>query len=97
MDVSFEYHGVKFLWDSEKANGNEKKHEITFELAATVFFDPFIKVIDVSTADEQRDAVIGFDSLTRLLFVVHIQQSDDFIRIISARRATRYEESLYAQ
>lgn len=32
---------------------------------------------------------------SRLLFVVHIQQEDDRIRLISARKATREERDLY--
>jgi len=96
VDFSFEYQDVEFVWDVEKAKGNEAKHGITFESAATVFFDPFAKVTDATDSDEQRDAVIGFDSAARLLFVVHVQQEDDRIRIISARRATRDEESFYA-
>jgi uncharacterized protein len=96
VDFSFEYQDVEFVWDVEKAKGNEAKHGITFESAATVFFDPFAKVTDATDNDEQRDAVIGFDSAARLLFVVHTQQEDDCIRIISARRATRDEENFYA-
>ncbi len=97
MDFVFEYQGIEFVWDAEKAARNEQKHGIAFEIAATVFFDPFIKVMDASGGDEQRDAAIGFDSIARLLFVVHIQQADDRIRIISARKATREEEGFYVQ
>jgi uncharacterized protein len=96
LDFSFEYQDVEFVWDLEKAKGNEAKHGITFESAATVFFDPFAKVAEATDNAEQRDAVIGFDLAARLLFVVHIQQQDDSIRIISARRATRDEENFYA-
>ncbi len=95
MDYFFEYQDVEFVWDVEKAKGSEAKHGVTFESAATVFFDPFAKVTDATDNEEQRDAAIGFDSAARLLFVVHIQQEDDCIRIISARRATRDEENFY--
>jgi uncharacterized DUF497 family protein len=52
---------------------------------------------EASRSDEARDAAIGFDSVGRLLFVVHIEIEDSYIRIISARRAQSSEESLYAQ
>jgi len=97
VDFVFEYQGTEFVWDAEKATQNEEKHNVAFEIAVTVFFDPFIKVIDASVDHEQRDAAIGFDSIARLLFVVHIQQADDRIRIISARKAAREEESFYAK
>ena len=35
-----------------------------------------------------RDAVIGYDESGRLLFVVHIKVEGEFIRLISARKAT---------
>ncbi|MFT4046124.1 MAG: hypothetical protein QM661_05440 [Solimonas sp.] len=34
---------------------------------------------------------IGYDTLGRLLFVVHIKFEDEFIRIISARKAAAQE------
>lgn len=52
---------------------------------------------DASRNDEARDAVIGFDQLGRLLFVVHIEFEGDCIRIISARAAEPHEEAFYAQ
>jgi uncharacterized DUF497 family protein len=38
-----------------------------------------------------RDAIIGFDAFSRLLFVVHVEIEGESIRIISARRATNEE------
>lgn len=64
---------------------------IGFEQAATVFFDPLFRLVDAGRNDEARDAVIGFDTQGRLLFVVHIQIEESAIRIISARRATSHE------
>jgi uncharacterized protein len=46
---------------------------------------------------EARNAVIGFDQLARLLFVVHIEFDGDCIRIVSARHAEPHEEAIYAQ
>lgn len=86
-----------FEWDAEKANLNVRNHGIHFEDAATVFMDPLFVLTDASRNDEARDAVIGFDQLARLLFVVHIEFDGDCIRIISARSAEPHEEALYAQ
>lgn len=96
MDVTYTLNGVKFVWDSEKANANKSKHDgISFEQAAQAFFDPFLKVVDASRNDENRDAVIGMDKAWRLLFVVHIQIEDEQIRLISARKATPQEQRYY--
>ena len=32
---------MKFTWDSQKAAANIKKHQVSFELAARIFVDPF--------------------------------------------------------
>ena len=95
LNVEFFYQGVRFVWDDEKARTNRIKHGVSFESASTIFFDPLLKIIDATTGNELRDAVIGFDSDARLLFVVHLVSEGDQIRIISARRATRSEEKSY--
>lgn len=92
MDVRYSLHGTDFVWNARKVAGNAAKHDgVTFEHAATMFFDPLLRMVDASRNDEARDAVIGFDASGRLLFVVHIQIEAEAIRIISARRATAQE------
>jgi uncharacterized protein len=92
MSIHYELNGTAFVWDEEKARRNVAAHDgITFEQAAEVFFDPFFRLVDASRNDEARDAVIGYDKKSRLLFVVHIVFEDQFIRIISARKATPKE------
>ena len=97
MDERHRIGGSDFIWNVRKAAANRRKHGIRFEDAATVFFDPLFILTDASRNDEARDAVIGFDQLGRLLFVVHIEFDGDCIRIISARPANPDEESTYAQ
>ena len=96
MDVRFELNGDAFVWHAEKAQTNWRKHGVRFEEAVTVFADPLFVLVDAARSDEARDAAIGFDSLGRLLYVVHIEFEDSHIRLISARRAEPHEESLYA-
>ena len=96
MEIQFECNGDSFVWNGEKARKNWQKHGVRFEEAATVFADPLFVLVDAARNDEARDAVIGFDATGRLLYVVHIEVEATHIRIISARRAERYEESDYA-
>ena len=84
------------MWDAAKASKNLRKHGVSFEEAATVFFDPLFVLIDASRREESRTAAIGFDGVGRLLFVVHIEIEEICIRIISARRAEPAEELTYA-
>jgi uncharacterized protein len=40
MDIHYELDGTSFIWNDKKAFGNPKLHDgITFEQAATVFFE----------------------------------------------------------
>jgi uncharacterized protein len=48
MDYVFEFEGLEFEWDTNKALSNYRKHGVTFEVAAQVFLDPFHVVGDAS-------------------------------------------------
>lgn len=96
MDVYFPLNGITFVWNDQKARANPLKHDgITFRQAAEAFFDPLLVVVDASRNDEARDAVIALDKRWNLLFVVFVEREDDYIRIVSARKATRKERELY--
>ncbi len=96
MNVYFVLNGITFSWDEEKARINPINHSgITFQQAAEAFFDPFLILVDASRNDEARDAVIGLDARWNLLYVVHIEQDTESIRIISARKATSQERAEY--
>ena len=97
MDERHHSGGADVAWDADKAEANWQKHRVRFEDAASVFADPLFVLVDASRNDETRDAVIGFDRIGRLLFVVHVVFENDCIRIISARVAEPNEEALYAQ
>lgn len=92
MDIHYELHGLSFVWDARKAAVNPIRHEgITFEQAATAFFDPLFRLVEAGRHGEARDAIIGYDETGRLLFVVHVELAAEAIRLISARPATNDE------
>lgn len=96
MDIHFEKNGALFVWDARKAASNLRKHDgVSFEQATAAFFDPFLKLVDAERNGEARDAVLGYDESGRLLFVVHIEVEGEYIRIISARKATITERNDY--
>lgn len=90
---------VQFEWDAQKAEDNERKHGVSFELARTAFGDPFVLVeVDDEHSDEElRERLLGMTSKGVLLvvFVTRQRRSGQTIRIISARRATRRERAKY--
>lgn len=96
MDERHHIGGNDFVWNAAKAESNWRRHGVRFEDAATVFLDPLFVVADASRNDQARHAIIGFDQLGRLLFVVHIEFEDECIRITSARPAEAKEEENYA-
>ena len=85
-------------WDENKNLLNQRKHRVSFEEAATVFSDPLETTIDDPdhTFAEHRFISIGESFMNRLL-VVSYAESDDEIRIISARRPTTRERQEYEE
>ena len=94
LDIYYELGDLKFIWDSEKAEKNFKKHKIKFEDAALVFFDEFrIDDFDEIHSDfEDRYKIVG--RVKKILTVIYTERGD-FTRIISARRAGKDEEDEY--
>ena len=87
---------MNFTWDPRKAASNRKKHGVSFEEAATVFGDPLALVIE-DAVDPERMLLLGMSERQRLLLVVHVEPSEDTIRLISARRATSHERKRYEE
>ena len=83
-----------FEWDKSKAKKNESKHGISFADTFTVFEDPNAVTLENFQRGEQRYATIGMDAFGRILVVVYTWRGDN-IRIISARKAVRYEVKQY--
>ncbi|MCB9542082.1 MAG: BrnT family toxin [bacterium] len=89
---------MRFEWDETKATTNKQKHGVSFEEAQTVFFDDNALLYDDPdhSQDEDRFILLGPSARLRLLIVVHCyQETDEIIRIISARKATRREQQEY--
>jgi hypothetical protein len=91
---------LHFDWDAAKALSNERKHGVPFTLAATVFRDPRVHSMfdeDHSTMEERWIDLVASNGA--LLVVVHTWAEVDplnvNIRIISARKASATEQSVY--
>jgi uncharacterized DUF497 family protein len=95
VDTRLELRGQTFEWDSEKAAINLRKHNVTFQEACEVFFDPFFCLVDSTSEGEPREGAIGYSERSRLLFVVHMMRQKETIRIISARPGTTEERKIY--
>ena len=89
---------LKFEWDDAKAEANLRTHGVSFDLAKTVFKDPFAieRLDDREDYGEERFVMVGMAEGNILLFVAYTER-EDCIRIISARRATQNEQEDYFQ
>ena len=85
-----------FEWDDQKAAGNLVKHAVSFDEAVRVFGDTLaLTFSDTDHSEvEERSRTYGFSNRERVLVVVHTERRNN-IRIISARKATRYEKNIY--
>ena len=92
-----------FDWDASKARSNQRKHDVSFQLATTVFRDPLALTIydDEHSENEERWVTLGRAGNGRTLVVVHtsVQSLPKAIRvrIISARCADRDEIHNYEE
>jgi uncharacterized DUF497 family protein len=89
---------LSFEWDLQKNTSNRRKHGISFEEAQTVFADEYALFMSDPdhSIEEDRFILLGLSANLRILVVCHCyRESDDVIRIISARKATRSEQKQY--
>ena len=85
-----------FEWHDAKAEANLRDHGVSFELAKTVFKDPFAveRLDDREDYAEERFVIIGMAEGQVLLFVAYTER-EERIRLISARRVTQHEQDYY--
>jgi uncharacterized protein len=90
---------LRFTWDQRKAEANVSKHGVTFEEAQWVFYDEHALVTEDPdhSKEEDRFLILGLSSALRILLVVYREPSDDEVRIISARKATKAEQRQYLE
>jgi len=90
---------MRFEWDERKNIRNHAKHRVSFETAQLVFDDPHqISMLERIEDHEERWQTIGMAGGILLLLVVHTFRGegvDEVTRIISARKATPKERTIY--
>ena len=85
---------MDFEWDDTKRKINIRKHGIDF-INVPLVFDSYTLTIEDDRYNYGEERSITFGILEgRVVVIVHTE-NDDLIRIISIRRATKYEEKAY--
>lgn len=87
-----------FEWDPKKARENLETHGVSFDEASTAFGDTLSLAIydPLHSEEEDRFVLIGNSHKNRLLSIVHTERGD-YIRLISARKATKKERKQYEE
>ena len=82
-----------FDWNDEKAAGNEGKHSVSFEEAASCFYDPHAKLFPANRkGGELRHTLQGTSSQGRplvVLFTYRMKENERTAWIISAQKMMR--------
>ena len=92
---------LRFSWDRRKSERNLQRRGISFESASLVFDDPNLCIFEDRTlGGEERIHVLGEIPVVGLLLVVALyeiseDETEEHVRIISARLATRAEAVSY--
>ena len=90
---------MAFEWDERKSQANLAKHGIDFHTASLAFDDPFALTMrdELHSDDESRFIMLAAIATGAILFLVFTVRSQDVIRLISARAATRREKAIYEE
>ncbi|MCZ8039498.1 MAG: BrnT family toxin [Microcystis sp. LE17-20A] len=85
---------MEYQWDEAKRLTNLRKHGIDFADVPAVF-DGDILTVEDERLDYGEQRFVTFGLLKgRVIAVVHTER-EDHTRIISARKATKYEQRTY--
>lgn len=85
---------MEFAWDEAKRRANLRDHGIDFVCIEEVFEGETVTILD-DRFDYGEQRYVTFGVLEgRVVAVVHTE-TDELIRIISVRKATRNEEKSY--
>ncbi len=87
---------MEFEWDEKKSTLNLKRRGVSFHEAATIFGDPFAITFEdpYHSLGEHKYLTFGSSRMNRLLVVSHTERNGR-TRIISARKMTGHERTIY--
>ncbi len=86
---------MSYSWDEVKRESNLQKHRLDFRDAQLVFAGLTLTFEDDHFEySEQRFITIGLLS-GEFVVIAHAEESEETARIISMRKATKYEEKIF--
>jgi len=86
---------MRFEWDETKRRINLQQHGIDFADLPSLLADEIV-VIEEDRFEYSESRFLAFGLLFgRLIAVVYTERGEDVIRLISARKASKYETKQY--
>ena len=85
---------MRFEWDERKRRSNLEKHGVDFSDLESLFASETVTVLD-ERVDYGEHRFITLGLLKGIVLTVAHTETDEVVRILSARKATRYEEESY--
>lgn len=86
-----------YVWDEAKRKSNLKKHGLDFKDACLVYENPHKCTYDASRDDEYRLMDVALAVIKGRLLTLVYTESDDVVRVISFRNASREERKRYEE
>jgi len=87
---------MTFDWDTKKRQANIKKHGIDFSELRKVFEKPMLTRLD-NREDYGETRWISLGDLNGKIVILVYTETENNVRLISARRATKNEENIYCK
>ena len=85
---------MEYEWDESKRASNLRKHGIDFSDVPAVFSGSIVTIED-DRFDYGEDRFVTFGLLQGHVIAVVHTESENYILLISARKATKYEQKNY--
>jgi uncharacterized DUF497 family protein len=86
---------IEFEWDKKKAELNQKKHGVSFELGTEIFSDPQLLSFEDDRKDYGELREVGIGKVEEVILYVVFTIRGEQIRIISTRKANKGEREAY--
>ena len=86
---------MTYLYDPKKRTANLKKHGLDFNDASTVIESGHIVTFEDRRFDYGEERFITLGLLNDDVVVIVTSETQDEIRIISMRKATRHEQTIF--
>ena len=88
---------MDFEWDTAKADANEAKHGVPFEVARRVFDDHAYVVLEDARQDYGEERFVALGMIDGRIYMVAFTWRGGTCRLISARKANAREIRRYRQ